>query len=62
MSDIAEEVRSKLRQLEESQNYIEKKIREEEQGKLVIDEKDVIEFFEGVIRGRDERIHIAREK
>ena len=51
-----------MRQLEESQNYIEKKIREEEQGKLVIDEKDVIEFFEGVIRGRDERIHIAREK
>ena len=29
---------------------------------MVIDEKDVIEFFEGVIRGRDERIQIAREK
>ena len=53
LSDIAENVRNKLRQLEESQSYIEKKIREEEQGKVVIEEKDVVSFFEGVIRGRD---------
>jgi hypothetical protein len=29
---------------------------------VVIEEKDVISFFEGVIRGRDERIQIAKEK
>lgn len=29
---------------------------------MVIEEKDVINFFEGVIRGRDERVQIAREK
>lgn len=29
---------------------------------MVIEEKEVISFFEGVIRGRDERIQIAREK
>lgn len=29
---------------------------------MVVEEKDVISFFEGVLRGRDERIQIAKEK
>ena len=60
ISDVGELVRSRLRTIEESQNYIEKKIREEEQGKMVIEEKDVITFFEGVMRGRDEKIQISK--
>ena len=37
LSNIAEVVRNRLRQLEESQSYVEKKIREEEEGKMVIE-------------------------
>jgi len=32
---------------------LQKKIKEEEQGKSILDEKDVISFFEGVLKGRD---------
>lgn len=62
VSNLAETVRGKLRGLEETAAYIEKKVKEEEQGKISLEEKDVVTFFEGVLRGRDERLHISRER
>jgi regulator of replication initiation timing len=59
---LAETVRGRLKGLEETAAYIEKKIREEEQGKVSLEEKDVVAFFEGVLRGRDERLQISRER
>ncbi len=46
-------MRARLKGLEETAAYIEKKIREEEQGKVSLEEKDIVTFFEGVLRGRD---------
>jgi hypothetical protein len=59
---LAESVRGRLKGLEETAAYIEKKIREEEQGKVSLEEKDIVSFFEGILRGRDERLHLSRER
>ena len=48
--------------MDETHAYLEQKIREEEQGKMEINEKEVVEFFEGVLRNADERVQLARQR
>jgi hypothetical protein len=53
-------VKDELRSLKETSDYIEIKIRDEEKGKIVLNEKEIIDFFEQILKAKDEKLLINK--